>query len=201
MSISPASPPRRPWRLTVVAQRAVAELLRPGDLAVYATAGNGHDTLLLARGVGATGRVLAFDVQPQAIANTRERLLASGLLDRVRLLHMGHEQLADILPDHSARPLRVLMFNLGYLPGGDKRHVTAADTTLAALDAGAAALASGGLISLMVYIGHPGGAGELAAVRAWVERLDTASWSTSEQTGETPTSPVWFRLRRLTPRA
>ena len=45
-------------------------LLQPGDHAVDATMGNGHDTCLLARLVGPKGHVDAFDLQPQAVENT-----------------------------------------------------------------------------------------------------------------------------------
>jgi hypothetical protein len=48
--------------------------LRAGDAVIDATAGNGHDTLFLARLVGETGRVWAFDVQEAAINETRRRL-------------------------------------------------------------------------------------------------------------------------------
>ena len=52
--------------------------VRPGAFALDATAGNGHDTLFLCRLVGAAGRVLAFDVQPQAVENTNARLRENG---------------------------------------------------------------------------------------------------------------------------
>lgn len=52
---------------------------------------------------------------------------------------------------------RLVAFNLGYLPGGDKTILTSPRTTVAALHAACRVLQSGGLISVMVYIGHPGG--------------------------------------------
>lgn len=52
---------------------------------------------------------------------------------------------------------RLVAFNLGYLPGGDKTLTTQSDTTLKALEAAKGILMDGGLISLVVYVGHPGG--------------------------------------------
>lgn len=52
---------------------------------------------------------------------------------------------------------RMVAFNLGYLPGGNKSIITVSDTTLSALKAAERILMPGGLISLVVYIGHPGG--------------------------------------------
>jgi len=66
----------------------------PWPVAVDGTAGNGHDTLFLARLVGARGLVHAFDVQPRALARTAERLAAAGLEERVVLHGRGHEELA-----------------------------------------------------------------------------------------------------------
>lgn len=52
---------------------------------------------------------------------------------------------------------RLVAFNLGYLPGGDKTIITKPETTLPALEAAKGILMPGGLISLVVYVGHPGG--------------------------------------------
>lgn len=64
------------------------------------------------------------------------------------------------LSPNSLLPLvccRLVAFNLGYLPGGDKATITKSETTLQALEAAKRMLAPGGLISLVVYVGHPGG--------------------------------------------
>ena len=42
-----------------------------GDICIDATAGNGHDTLLLAELVGASGSIIAFDIQEQAVQETK----------------------------------------------------------------------------------------------------------------------------------
>lgn len=48
-----------------------AQVLRPGDVAVDATAGNGHDTLFLAQAVGPSGTVYAIDVQVRGTGRAR----------------------------------------------------------------------------------------------------------------------------------
>ncbi len=157
----PMNPPERP---TARAHREVAAVLRPGDAAVDATAGNGHDTVFLAGLVGGTGTVIAFDVQAQAIASTRERLAAAGLLERVELVHGSHAGIAE----HAAPgSVAAVMFNLGYLPGGDHSLITRREETLAALEAAMAVLRPGGLLTIVCYPGHPGGDEESAAVVAW----------------------------------
>jgi hypothetical protein len=52
---------------------------------------------------------------------------------------------------------RLVAFNLGCLPGGDKTVITVTRTPELALQTASRLLSSGGLISVLVYIGHPGG--------------------------------------------
>ena len=69
----------RDWNALGVTHRFLAAHVKPGSFAIDATAGNGGDTAFLCRLVGKTGRVLAMDIQPKAVENTRARLLAEGL--------------------------------------------------------------------------------------------------------------------------
>jgi predicted methyltransferase len=150
----------------------LADRLRPGARVVDATAGNGHDTLFLARLVGPTGHVLAFDVQAEALAATRARLDAAGIDSACcTLVQAGHETLAEHLPADWRGRLDAAVFNLGYLPGGDKTRITRAETTLAALAVAAAELAPGGLLTIAVYPGHEGGREEQRTMAAWAESL------------------------------
>ncbi len=155
--------------LTTIAQQRLAAVIKPGDAVVDATVGNGHDTLFLARQVGATGQVWGFDVQARALAATRELLQTHGLAASVRLLNTGHQDLARSLPASLDGRLAAVMFNLGYLPGSDKRITTQPVTTIAALDASLGWLRPGGVISLLVYRGHHGGQHEADAVLAWLQ--------------------------------
>ena len=103
--------------------------LAKGGVAVDATAGNGHDTLFLARQACPGGKVFAFDLQAAAIASTRRRLMDEGIAeDCFELVHAGHEQLDQRLPAGLRGRVRVIMFNLGYLPGSDKSLITRTDT-------------------------------------------------------------------------
>ena len=121
----PALPTAVQWSHQVLAPR-----LRDGDLVVDATAGNGHDTLFLAQHVLSRGRVFAFDVQSTAIEATRVRIANEA---GVTLINAGHEDFSKHLPADSAGKIRAFMFNLGFLPGGDKALITRTETTLHAL--------------------------------------------------------------------
>ncbi len=162
-------------RATDLAHLMMQRTLDPGDIAVDATVGNGHDTLFLAELVGPSGRVIGLDIQQAALDEAARR---TADLKQVTLVRAGHERLAEhvanFLPEAGPRPLAGVMFNLGYLPGGDRQVTTRMATTIAALDQALALLKSGGLVTLVLYRGHPEGAGEAEAVRAHAEGLPDA---------------------------
>lgn len=151
-------------RPTVRAHRELAAVLRPGDLAVDATAGNGHDTVFLAERVGESGRVIAFDIQAAAIESSRARVIAQGLEKRVSFIHGSHGTLLDHV---AAGSVAAVVFNLGYLPGGDHSLITQEAETLLALDRAWESLKADGLLAIVCYPGHPGGDRESEAVVKW----------------------------------
>lgn len=155
-----------------LAHHFLRDRLQAGELAVDATCGNGQDTLLLADLVGSDGRVWAFDLQAEALARTGERLAAAGLQQRVQLVHAGHERLAEFV----LAPLQAVVFNLGYLPAGDKSVVTTAATTIVALEQASNLLKSGGVLLIAVYTGHDEGA-EWEAVQNWAAGLHPHSFN------------------------
>jgi SAM-dependent methyltransferase len=156
-------------RLTELAHALLAETVRPGSRAVDATAGNGHDTLFLARQVHPGGKVLALDIQPAAVAATRERLEQAGLGATCEVRVADHAGLADLLPDDFQGATDGIILNLGYLPGSDHAVTTLPGGTVAALRVSLANLRPGGRLVCVAYTGHPGGEAEGAAVAAFAE--------------------------------
>lgn len=145
----------------------ISAVVRKGDCVLDGTAGNGHDTLFLAQAVGEAGKVYAFDIQPEAIVATRERLAREGVLERV-VLHTGNHAELDL---HVPHGLSAAMFNLGYLPGGNKAHMTMVCDTIPALEKAFSLLNRGGILTVMCYPGHDGGKEEALAVDDFCARL------------------------------
>lgn len=169
----------------------ISRVVLPGDTVVDATAGNGHDTVFLARLTGHSGHVHAFDVQEEAIRSTRERLEAAGLFTPAIHLHLAsHDRLAELV----SGPVKAIVFNLGYLPGGDKKTVTCTDSTLAALEQAAALTSPNGLLSVMCYPGHEGGDTEAEAVEAFLSRLPHHSWRTGKYQLLNTSTPAPFQI-------
>lgn len=142
--------------------------LLPGATAVDATVGNGHDTLYLARKVGFSGRVYGFEIQEKALHNASELLHDEGCTNIVQLFHTGHENIGEYIKDE----VDVIIFNLGYLPGGDHLILTRPNTTIKAVSSGLAILKKGGAICLVIYTGHPGGEEEQVQVEQFLGELD-----------------------------
>ncbi|MDK2889326.1 MAG: hypothetical protein PWP72_2204 [Thermoanaerobacter sp.] len=151
-----------------LAQLLVSGAVRDGGTAVDATAGNGKDTLFLARLVGPDGQVYAFDIQEKALETTRALLEEAGLAERVTLINAGHEEMERLVPG----PVDAVIFNLGYLPGGDHALITHAGTTVRALRSALNLLRPGGRTGLVVYTGHPGGREECDRVEELASSLD-----------------------------
>jgi predicted methyltransferase len=159
-----------------LAHRYWQELINPGDLAIDATAGNGYDTILLANMVGLNGRVISFDIQLAAIESTRIKLDAEQLVNRVELIHGSHEIFPETIQSNS---VSLVVYNLGYLPGGDKNCFTRVDSTLTSVRSAANLIKPGGMISITCYPGHEEGAKEEKAIIETVSKWDPAVWSIS----------------------
>ena len=143
------------------------QIVRPGAVCIDATAGKGRDTVLLCRLAGETGRVLAFDIQPEAVEQTKALLEREGLRAEVHL--DSHANLGRYVRRET---VDCVVFNFGRLPGGDPKIMTRADSSLAAIDAGLDALRPGGVMAIALYYGGENGYEERDAVLAHLEALD-----------------------------
>ncbi|RLS59123.1 MAG: methyltransferase domain-containing protein [Planctomycetota bacterium] len=181
--------------------------------AIDATVGNGHDTLFLAQLVGKTGQIWGFDIQATAIERTVDRLRQAGAFpgsseaapSSVVLHQASHAEMLDKLPlEHFGSTIDIILFNLGYLPGGDKTLITRTDATLQALAASLPLLAPGGVLSVLAYPGHVGGEAETQAVQDWFQRLPPDEFRnipklrvvSSSELDRSNRSPRWLECQR-----
>ncbi|WP_209123938.1 class I SAM-dependent methyltransferase [Alkalihalobacillus sp. BA299] len=153
------------------ARTLLEKVVHHGDIAIDCTAGNGHDTLFLAKRVGENGHVYSFDIQQTAIEKTSYRISEQALQHRVTLLHGSHEKVAECIPIEQHGKIKGAIFNLGYLPGGAKDIVTTPTSTISAIEQLIEMLDVGGIIVLVIYHGHEQGKIEKDAVLSFVEQL------------------------------
>ena len=142
----------------------LASHIKEGGRVCDFTMGNGHDTLYLSRAVGPQGRVYAFDVQESALASTRKTLAEGGAYDNYELILDSHANVAKYVKERICAGV----FNLGYLPGSDKRVTTMVDSTLKAVRGAIDLLEDDGIVLVCVYPGHAEGAAEGEALCAWL---------------------------------
>ncbi|MDD2725488.1 MAG: class I SAM-dependent methyltransferase [Methylovulum sp.] len=166
--------------------------LRKGDIAIDATVGNGHDTAFLLAKVGKKGHVYGFDIQATAIEATRQ---LTNNPDNLTLITDSHAKLADYIPLGHVGKIKACLFNLGYLPGGDKRIITQTQSTLPALNAASEVLAVGGILTVLAYPGHPDGDQETAQVAEWCAKLSSEQFDCRvfDSDVENPAAPrLWL---------
>lgn len=151
-----------------LAKKVCTEKLKSGSIAVDATMGKGNDTLFLAKIVGASGKVYAFDIQNYAIEKTYEKLQYYNLYDRVKLIKDGHENIEK----HIKEKVDLVMFNLGYLPGVCHNITTKYETTLKAVKSSLNLIKEGGVVLIVVYYGHAEGKIEKEALDKFLPHIN-----------------------------
>ena len=151
----------------------ITKLVKEGDRVIDATAGNGNDTLFLAELVGENGKVYSFDIQQQALDNTRKKLAEHGLEDRVELILDGHQNM-DKYVDGS---VKTVMFNLGYLPNGDHSIGTKGETTIMAIEKAMRLIEVNGVVSIVVYYGGDSGFDEKDCLMEYIKHIDCRQYT------------------------
>ena len=151
-----------------------ARLVHP-QLCVDATCGNGGDTTFLCGLTAPAGRVLAFDVQPEAIRSTRTRLEQANVpAERYSLICGSH---ADLLQYVQPGTADAVMFNFGWLPGADHAVFSTAQSSIPALQAALQAVRPGGIVSAILYSGAVIGSDENQAVLRFLRALPLKSFT------------------------
>jgi predicted methyltransferase len=149
-----------------IAKDRLAETAKEDGVYVDFTMGKGRDTAFLCS-LCPKGRVYAFDIQEAALEQTAAHLAERGFTNAELILdsHDNFEQ-------YVKTPIDGGLFNLGFLPGGDKSVTTRCQTTVVAVDAAVHALRPGGVLGVAVYPGHPEGEREGNVLQAYFAKLD-----------------------------
>lgn len=158
-------------RVLPYAHELMQQTIKPGETVIDATCGNGNDTVFLSEVTGPTGKVYAFDIQEQAINNTKQKLMDAKVTN-VQLIHDGHQHVDQYIATEEQGKVAAAIFNLGYLPGSDKQVITIPQNTITAIDKLTKVLKPGGIIVCVVYYGHDGGQTEKNALLEHLHHYD-----------------------------
>ena len=162
----------------------VRSLIRKDDIVVDMTAGNGNDTLFLS---ALAGKVYAFDISKEAIDRCKEKLQGVG---NVMLIHDSHAYFDRYVDG----PVRLFLFNLGYLPNGTSPSVTKADETLKAFRKAYSRLKEYDYIVITFYLGHLGGKDEFYLLDGYIKKNRIPVLETYRQ--NKIDSPVTYIIRK-----
>ncbi|MBN2898460.1 MAG: methyltransferase domain-containing protein [Clostridia bacterium] len=147
--------------------------LGKGDIVVDATLGNGKDAFKLLERIGAEGFLYGFDIQPQAIESSDAHLKANGYANYQ--LHLAsHELMSNYV---EADAVQVILFNLGYLPKGDKTITTSLNGTVTAIREGLKLLKKNGMMLVACYPGHEEGYEEYQGLLDALPKLDQKAYN------------------------
>lgn len=150
--------------ISQIAQDIISKYTGKFEIAVDATLGNGYDTDFLAQKFN---KVYSFDIQKQAIEN-----YYINKKENTTLINDSHENLIKYINCM----VDCIMFNLGFLPGGDKNITTMADSTVNSIRTSLDLLSPGGIISVAMYTGHEEGKREKEAVLNLLQELPKSEY-------------------------
>ncbi|MGN0628027.1 MAG: class I SAM-dependent methyltransferase [Oscillospiraceae bacterium] len=162
------------WSAIDIVHKMLKARIKPGDFCIDATAGNGHDTVFLCELVGSGGKVLAMDIQQSAVDSTRENLAEHGFSELAEVICMSHSEMDRLAAHESAD---CVVFNFGWLPGGDHDIFTRAETSVPAIEKAIDILKPGGLLSLCLYYGRNNGYSERDAILEYLAGLDSRRYA------------------------
>jgi hypothetical protein len=170
------------------------DLVKPGATLIDATCGNGHDTCALAK--LKPSQLFALDIQEEAVRKTEKNLkilLDSSDFEKIRFIASCHSHFP---PTIFPRSVQLIVYNLGYLPGGDKELVTQVETTLLSIQKALDLVSCDGAISITCYPGHPEGEKEEQALLTFFRSLSPKKWNCLyHQWVNRPKSPSLFFIR------
>lgn len=157
------------------------KIVIPGDVIIDATCGNGHDLVYLAHLAltPLSGWIIGIDIQQKAIDKTKElitQVLPAPLQNRIQLHLQSHET----FPQTSTAP-SLIVYNLGYLPGGEKSITTQFSSTLESIKNAQSLIKAGGVISITCYPGHPEGSIEERQILQYCSQQDPKLWNVTHQ--------------------
>ena len=176
--------------LTRLAHQLIAQGLAdsPRQLAVDGTCGNGWDSLFLAE--QGFEKIIAFDVQAQAITATQQRL--ADYDQQLTLIEDGHQHLARYIDT----PIDCAIFNLGYLPGSDKAVTTHSENSVKAINSAIELCRAGGIVSVLCYRGHSGGDAEYQAITQSLQKNDRICFEQHHSAKPSETTPVLYLITK-----
>lgn len=140
------------------------------DVALDGTLGNGNDTKFLE---GLFQKTYSFDIQKECI----DKYKKESSYNKVILINDSHENVKEYI---TSEKIDAAMFNLGFLPGGDKNITTEGISSLKAIKDSLELLIEGGILTIACYIGHEKGKEEYEIIKNYLCSIDKSKFGVME---------------------
>lgn len=154
-------------RIVPYAHEQIKLVVTQNDVVIDATCGNGQDALFLSK---ISHKVYSFDIQEKALKEAKKRNKGQ---DNIVYILDGHENMNRYVKE----PVKAVVFNLGYLPGGDQSITTTLSSTLQAIKTSLTLLSETGIISITLYPGHAEGKKEAIEVTKMIRKLPASEYN------------------------
>jgi hypothetical protein len=135
--------------------------------------GHGYDALKILPMIP-DGFLYGLDIQEDAISSTHKKLVP--YFKNFKLFCQSHVTFPHEI---KASSVKLIVYNLGYLPKSNKEIKTQSNTTLQSLEMAQDFLMPGGVISIMCYTGHAEGIEEEKIILDWAQNLDKTEYLVS----------------------
>lgn len=150
--------------ISELSHHIVTEFLDNKENAIDGTLGNGYDTDFLSENFK---NVYSFDIQQEACDAYRDKNL-----ENVNVICDSHHKLKEYITEE----IDCIMYNLGFLPGGNKHITTIHEYSLKSIQDGLELLRSGGLMTICIYRGHDEGKIEESCILEYLETLPKSKY-------------------------
>ena len=151
-----------------IVQWIMEQFINKESLCVDMTLGNGNDLVRMAK-LSTQGELYGFDIQEEAIRRSKEKFSEGS---HIHLILDSHENFSNYVKS----PIDFAIYNLGYLPGGDKDIYTMVDSTLGSLKQLLTQLKVGGNVVITAYPGHAMGKRESLKIKELLSTLSQKSY-------------------------
>lgn len=147
---------------TILYKNIVKNYVKNKRVAVDCTLGRGNDAIFLS---SIFEKVYAFEIQQEAIDDFKKKN------SDITIFNESHEKIFLV-----SENIDFVIYNLGYLPKGDKSITTNAETTLISIKNAMKKLCKWGIIIIVIYPGHEEGKREQIELLKYLKDVDKSIW-------------------------
>lgn len=165
--------------------KIIIDQKKDAKIAADMTVDKGNDSKYILKNTKVE-RLYGFDIQKEAEIESKN-LIGK---DPRFIFHLASH---DKIDEYIKEGLDLAIYNLGYLPGGNKEITTKYQTTLESLEKTLDLLNKEGMIILTIYPGHPAGKIESEKIEAYLKDLDQKKYEIIKITYPTrPKNPPYI---------